>query len=259
MIASALTKDFSPLIIFNDNKIKLTDFSFHDLLTQAKNHKLVILRGFPELSKDSLLNYCESNAKLLYWEFGPVMEMRTHTSPKNYLFTESDVPLHWDGAFHIEPRFLFFHCIHAPQMSDGGETIFIHTEKAWDASSKVQKKHWQKYKLQYSTAKLAHYGGTIVRNLVQIHPETGKTILRFAEPVTEDYLNPVNVSVIDKSAEESSLILQELSIFLRQKSLTYQHQWEDGDYLIADNFSLLHGRNAFNKNSPRHLRRIQIL
>jgi len=32
-----------------------------------------------------------------------------------------------------------------------------------------------------------------------------------------------------------------------------------GDYLIADNYALVHGREAFVKNSRRHIRRVQIL
>jgi alpha-ketoglutarate-dependent taurine dioxygenase len=77
--------------------------------------------------------------------------------------------------------------------------------------------------------------------------------------VGEDYLNPVSVAIANKDSLDSSTILKELSAYLRQSAFIYEHQWQDGDYLIADNFSLLHGRNAFQKNSKRHLRRIQIL
>ncbi|USQ13869.1 TauD/TfdA family dioxygenase [Legionella lytica] len=248
-----------PYIIQTKEPRCLTMLSLEAILNQVTEHKIVLLRGFHPLPREALVNYCQSQARLLSWDFGPVMEMKVDTTPKNYLFTEGDVPLHWDGAFHKEPRFLFFNCLQAPETGSGGETVFINTEAAWEAASTTQQAQWRHYALSFHTEKLAHYGGSITRDLINYHPDTQRIILRFAEPVGEDYLNPVTVRVNSKSETESQKILNTLSQHLRQPQFMYQHQWQPGDFLIADNFSLLHGRNAFQRHSPRHLRRIQIL
>jgi L-tyrosine isonitrile desaturase/decarboxylase len=39
----------------------------------------------------------------------------------------------------------------------------------------------------------------------------------------------------------------------------YEHAWEQGDILIADNHALIHGRHALTRDCPRHLRRIQLI
>lgn len=252
-------KVFNPHTILGSSPADLSTLELNAILTAVIQHKLVLLRRFKALDRDNLLDYCQSQVKLLSWDFGPVMEMRADKIPKNYLFTEGDVPLHWDGAFYQEPRFLLFHCIQAPDEQAGGETVFVDTETVWKSLDTDTQQRWSSYELNFTTDKIAHYGGNISRNLVNTHPETGKTILRFAEPVGEDYLNPVSVYVKEKSPLQSTAILTEISRIMRKKAHCYHHTWETGDYLIADNFSLLHGRNAFNKHSPRHLRRIQIL
>ncbi|MDP1604321.1 MAG: TauD/TfdA family dioxygenase [Legionella sp.] len=251
-----MTNQFTPHVITSSNQ---SLESVPELLSQVSTHKLVLLRGFTALEKEQLLAFCQSLGALLSWDFGPVMEMRVNKDTKNYLFTEGDVPLHWDGAFYQEPRFLVFHCIQAPLPDAGGETVFVDTESVWENLDEKTKALWKRYQLTFSTEKLAHYGGNITRNLVNKHPERERTILRFAEPVGEDYLNPVDVSIVNKNHAESEAILTEIREIMRHRQYCYAHTWQTGDYLIADNRSLLHGRNAFNAHSPRHLRRIQIL
>lgn len=252
-------QQFQPHVLVAEKDLNLTNYNLTEFLELTMQHKLLLLKGFSEMERDDLLAYCQEQTRVLAWDFGPVMEMKVDKNTKNYLFTDGDVPLHWDGAFYQEPRFLLFHCIEAPLTSMGGETLFVNTEMVWNKASLKQKRQWSDYRLQFTTEQLAHYGGKIERELVCKHPKTGRTILRFAEPVGENYLNPVHVNILNKNPSESDIILKELSQCMREKSNSYFHQWEQGDYLIADNFSLLHGRNAFKEQSPRHLRRIQIL
>lgn len=254
-----ITQSFRPYLQKAGAQKDITTLSLKMILKLVTHHKIILLRGFNPINREELLDYCQSQAKLLSWAFGPVMEMKVDKATKNYLFTEGDVPLHWDGAFHKEPRFLLFNCIQAPTPGTGGETLFVNTESVWNEASDQQQQKWRQYSLNFHTEKLAHYGGSITRSLVNIHPDTQNVILRFAEPVGEDYLNPVQVSVLGASGKEANTILSNLSHCMRQKQHLYQHQWQQGDFLIADNFSLLHGRNSFNQHSPRHLRRIQIL
>jgi alpha-ketoglutarate-dependent taurine dioxygenase len=234
------------------------DPNFLDRL--MRHEKLLVLRGFAKAERTEFLQFCRAypERKVLEWSFGPVMEMREESNPQNYLFSREPVPFHWDGAFYTVPTFLMFNCIQAPTEGAGGETLFCDTEKVWLACEKNSQREWEKVELTYSTAKLAHYGGTFKTPLVQNHPVTGRPILRFAEPVTTE-LNPVALRIDGISESEQPQFLNNLVEKIYSPQFCYQHQWEENDFLMADNHALIHGRRAFDKDCPRHLRRIQLV
>jgi alpha-ketoglutarate-dependent taurine dioxygenase len=93
---------------------------------------------------------------------------------------------------------------------------------------------------------------------VQSHPATGRTILRFAEPV-ETELNPVSLAISGLEEQEGHELVAQLRERVYAPGLSYAHQWQRGDVLLADNHSLIHGRRAFERDCPRHLRRIQLI
>jgi alpha-ketoglutarate-dependent taurine dioxygenase len=251
-------KPFGAILRNNSSKLLLSDISANEIEKLVQNNKIVILRGFPAIEKNALVDYAKSFGSLLEWDFGNVMEMIAHEQPKNYLFTEGRVPLHWDGAFHREPRFLLFNCITAPDQNNGGETFFSNTELVLNNLSDDIKTELSQYRIKYETEKIVHYGGSISVPIIQNHAYWNHRIMRFAEPVMQG-LNPVSVNVEDVSLFESGNIITMLANKFYEEQYCYIHSWENNDFLIADNHSLLHGRNAFNKFSARHLRRIQIL
>lgn len=231
-----------------------------DLLVELiRNYKMVLFRNTPLISKDLLIQFAKTMGPLLEWEFGNVMEMREDNNSKNYLFTNGPVPFHWDGAFHTVPRYLIFHCIEAPLPECGGETIFSNTHLIWKNAPIKNQTEWRNIKITYKTEKLAHYGGCITVPLVQDHPDTGETILRFAEPVPESMLNPVDVLLENHDEIDTKKLILDMTKRCYKKSNSYIHSWLTNDLLIADNHTLLHARHAFTKSSPRHLRRIQVL
>lgn len=237
----------------------LLDIDTNVLNNLIKQYKIVVFKNLNVISKSLLIQYAENIGPLLAWDFGVVMEMKAHEQPKNYLFTNGPVPFHWDGAFHQEPRYLLFHCVEAPAKACGGETLFANTNRIWMEASEQEKNEWLSKKIQYKTEKLAHYGGVIHVPLVQRHPDTKETILRFAEAVPKTMLNPVDVIIDGLSLEEGDEWLNRMADRCYQKQYCYEHVWEDNDILLADNFSLIHARRAFKQFSPRFLQRIQIL
>lgn len=237
----------------------LASFSAIKLKQYLQHYKLILFRGFKSFNKEEMLIYARSLGQLLEWSSGPVMEMKVDNDKRNYLFTHGAVPFHWDGAFYKVPSYLFFHCIQAPPPSSGGQTLFTDTETIYNATNQREQNSWKKIKLSYETEKLAHYGGKVECELVHLHPEKNSPILRFAEPVPDHYLNPVSVKVLGMSIRNSERFIHDLATRLYDQSVCYSHQWEENDFVIADNYSLVHGRNAFNEFSPRHLRRIQLL
>lgn len=234
------------------------DLSRKELLALLREHKLVLVRGLNPMDREDLLRFAARSVEqdLLHWKFGPVMEMRVDPRAENYLFSREAVPMHWDGAFYLEPRVLVFHCVEAPSHSGGGETLFTDTEAVWENASREQKKKWNKIWLTYETEKVAHYGGRISNPMVQYHPDKPTTVLRFAEPVSST-LNPVHCEVEGLTGEKEAFF-EEMRALLYSPDFLYEHRWETNDLLLADNFSLIHGRRAFSQESPRHLRRVQL-
>jgi alpha-ketoglutarate-dependent taurine dioxygenase len=221
-----------------------------------RKHPLILIRDLKPLERDHFLNLAKELGDLLEWDFGPVMELEVKDQAENYLFSREEVPLHWDGAFHQEPRWLFFNCITAPLPESGGETFFVDTHLVWKQAGEIEQALWENTFLMYETQKVAHYGGKIVVKMCQKHPAHDYPILRYAEPVNTQ-LNPVHLSILN--CEDPQQFIEDMKKRLYQPTVQYQHTWKSGDLLIADNFQLLHGRTAFSNISPRHLRRIQIL
>jgi alpha-ketoglutarate-dependent taurine dioxygenase len=222
------------------------------LLALLKEHKLLVVRGAPAMSRQKLLEIAGED--LIQWSFGPVMEMKADPETENYLFSREPVPFHWDGAFHEEPAALLFNCIEAPLAGSGGATLFSNTELLLKKLSRSRIARYRQVRLTYTTEKKAHYGGTFSTPLLSAHPLTGASILRYAEPV-ESKLNPVKLAV---EGADPGALAQEMRELLYSQNFCYAHEWQDNDLLLADNFSLVHGRRAFSQSSPRHLRRIQL-
>lgn len=227
------------------------------ILSAINKHKLIKIKNHAIKDKKNLIEFGKSLGELLSWDFGVINELKTHQSPVNYLYSHEAVPFHWDGAFYICPHLLIFHCIKAPAINSGGETLFVDTEKIIKSLSAIEQQAYENISLYYETEKKAHYGGKIKTPLISTHPKTSMPILRYAEPVNSQ-LNPVFLQIQDMNNSEKENLIKTMKAKLYDKKFCYQHTWKDDELIIADNFSLLHGRNAFSKNSKRHLRRIQI-
>ncbi len=224
------------------------------------NSESLTLKKNIDFSEDGLLNYAMNlsrreggvKEKLLHWDFGPLMTMKHDVKATNYLFSDEAVPFHWDGAFATEPEKLLFYCTESE--GEGGETLFVNTEKVFESLTSEEKELCSKVTLTYETKKLAHYGGKIIVPLVQKHPHTGKTILRMAEKV-ETNLNPVSLTI------EGVDNVEDFYQWLKEKLYTFAeaHSWNKGDLILVDNFTYLHGRRPLGANRSRAFKRLQIL
>ena len=252
---------FGLLLEATNSGSEIRELSPTQLCQLIWEHRLIVLRGFSLLEQEALSSYCATWGELLSWDFGKVLNLVVHDNPENYLFTNGNVPFHWDGAFATAvPRFLFFQCLKAPALGSGGETLFCDTTRVWQKANPLQREVWKTIEINYCTQKVAHYGGKITVPLVSEHPLTGNTTLRFAEPVDPDgYLNPLFLEVAGLPAEQHDQFLSELIATLYLPQNCFAHEWHEGDILVADNHALLHGRRPFKSNSSRHLQRVHII
>jgi alpha-ketoglutarate-dependent taurine dioxygenase/4-hydroxybenzoate polyprenyltransferase len=227
-----------------------------DVHAWTTENRVLVLRGVAPPEKRDLPAAARSLGPLLAFSFGSVNELRPEPDAKNYLYTSRAVPLHWDGAFLGEvPRYLFFHCVAAPEVA-GGETVFVDTTRVWAGADEATRDVWRQLRFVYETDRLAHYGGRFEARVVAQHPFTHETVLRFAEPV--DDLNPVTVTAQGLSPLESARMITELRRALGANDAVLAHAWRTGDIVVADNHALLHGRRAFAGGEKRHIRRVNV-
>lgn len=227
----------------------------------VREHRVVVLRGFRSFAeKDELVDYARRWGPLLSWSFGEVLDLEVHVDPKDYVFTPGAVPYHWDGAFAERvPSYQVFQCVKAP--TTGGRTVFCDTGLVLDSLPESTRQVWEALRITYSKEKTAHYGGKITANLVQSHPHTGEPVVRYAEPLDPaTYLSPLFLEVEGlPDGLTAEAFFADIEARLYDPAVTYQHTWQDGDYVITDNHALLHGRTPFTAASHRHLRRVHVL
>ena len=225
---------------------------------ELRRHRVLVLRGFAPLSGDALVDFCGNFGELQDFDFGKVNELRVKEGSPNYLFTTHAVPFHWDGAFLGRvPSTIFFHCDAAPDEGEGGETLFCDTTRVLERAPEARRRQWEQVRITYVTEKKVHYGGRFTSALLGRHPKTQESVLRFAEPVED--LNPVALEIEGIPAEERSSFLADLKERIYDPAVCLAHAWRAGDYVVADNHVLLHGRRSFAHPGRRRLRRVNIL
>jgi alpha-ketoglutarate-dependent taurine dioxygenase len=260
--ANRACAELSPFGCMLQTSGKLEDLSIDYLRRLALQHRLVIVRGCELLSGPAFVHYCRRWGELLEWNFGFLLDVVEQQSPTNYIFTHSNVPYHWDGAFaSAVPSFQVFQCLDAGSPHSGGETLFADTIGVVEYAPPDLLSIWRNVEIVYVTQKVVHYGGRIRSPLLGRHPVLGRETLRFAEPFAEDTvkLNELELEVHGVESDRVPALFEQLRARLYDPEHCYAHAWQRGDVLFADNHALLHGRRAFSSGSRRHLQRVHVL
>lgn len=229
----------------------------------VRRHHLLIFRGFGAWSDpEELARYAASWGQVLVWPFGAVLELVEHERPADHVFDNTGVSFHWDGMFVDRiPEFQIFQCIKALDEGQGGRTIFCDTTRILDDADAATQQLWESLTLTYRVTKESHYGGTAVSPLIVEHPARGFPTIRYLEPVAENigYVNRPRVTFHDVPDERVAEIKQTLRDALYEPRHCYAHDWQTGDVVVADNYTLLHGREAYASRCGRRLRRVHVL
>ncbi len=239
-----------------DNSIE--QFSTQQITGWVREFKLIVFKGYNTLPKQELALFGQKLGKPLQWVFGAINDLKVKADTENYIFTDHEVPLHWDGAFiGTIPHIILFQCMVAPRKEDMGGTTFSDTQKILQDAPAETIQEWQNIEITYTTKKIVHYGGRIKQRLVQKHEVDAGKVLRYAEPV--DDLNPVALDIKGLESGSAGEFIQQMKDLLYHPDYLYTHRWEQGDIVLADNHTLLHGREAFKNPNARYIQRINIL
>lgn len=229
----------------------------------VREHHLLTLRGFVGFpGPRDLDRYAMTWGQTLSWPFGTVLELVQHNSPTDHIFDNGGVSLHWDGMFReYIPEFQIFYCVKALENDHGGRTTFCDTTRVLDSVAPKTRSLWDKLVLTYRITRQTHYGGAVVSPLVVPHPDQGFPTMRYLEPVPDNihYVNRPRVEFREMEPRRVVDIVQELRAALYDPGHYYAHTWQTGDVVIADNYSLLHGREPYTSGCGRHLRRVHVL
>lgn len=256
-------KPFGALVEPANEKTTVHDLDIETLRNLFSEHQLVVLRGFDTFrNSDDFADYCERWGEVSLWPFGKVLELIQQDNPEDHIFDHSYMPLHWDGMYRPQvPEYQIFHCVKAPLPGQGGATTFSNTILALKFAQAEEKEIWNKVTGTYQR-KMEFYNSKTLSPIITKHPHKDVSVIRYSEPPSADRGHFVNPPVLEFSGidhEELDAFTQSLEKALYSQDSFYAHEWQTGDIVIADNFSLLHGREKFVSKSPRHIQRVHVL
>lgn len=254
---------FGTVITANEPGVHLRDLPVAPLRSLARGTHLVLLRGFDTfITPEGLSAYCESWGQLGQWPFGTVLDLVEKDDPDDHIFDHSYMPMHWDGMYREQvPEFQVFQCVRAPGRDNGGETTFSNTTRVLEHTDPDIVARWTKVTGTYRR-KMEFYDSVTVSPIVTTHPVHGAGVIRYNEPVNPDggeFVNHPDLEFSGLPADEMEQVHTSLRAALYDPANFYAHTWRTGDLVIADNYTLLHGRNGFTAQAPRHLRRVHVL
>lgn len=254
-------KPFGLLIQAQSNAESIQSIDIEKLKKYFNEEHLIVLRGFKTFnSSDEFANYCDQFGEVSIWPFGKVLELIQQKNPADHIFDNSYIPMHWDGMYrsHV-PEYQIFHCVKAPKKGHGGRTIFSNTIKLLKEEGSTISEKLEGIKGTYYR-KMEFYNSKVISPLITKHPYKSVSVIRYNEPHHPKKGKLINIPKLEfNGVSDQEKFQSELEDLLYSPQYSYAHTWEDGDLVIADNFSLLHAREAFKENSARHIQRVQVL
>ncbi|WP_175919180.1 L-tyrosine/L-tryptophan isonitrile synthase family protein [Burkholderia pyrrocinia] len=238
------------------------------LATMLRRHGFVVLRGFRVDDEAALVKFTEQFGKLYVWKFGPVHKVKPEEDANGYVHSFEAVPLHWDLSMlplthplvqqdeYFSAKMFALYCKTAPKRGEGMTTL-VDARRIVSQLDAGTLAAWERTSLTYDT-KMTYFGG-VPRTfpLIATHPDTGEKVLRYQEG-SESTLQRFEVSIATPGTVPDDSV-QQINALAYAREYLVEHDWVDGDIVLVDNYSVLHGRRAMSRESAaRELWRVQV-
>ena len=235
-------------------RIKNEPIDFNIIKQLFHKHQLLIIRGINSIhSNEEFEKFSSHFGDLVEWPFGKILELKPQKNPADHIFDNSYIPMHWDGMYREEvPEMQIFRCINPPLNTKRGRTIFSHTSKLLNKSSVEDQVKWRQTIGTYHR-KMEFYDSKVISPIVCKHPYKNYEVIRLNEPHID-----MNKFLINPPVTKFNKNIKCLIKALYERDILYKHEWMKGDIVLADNLTLLHGREAFDTFDQRHIQRIQV-
>lgn len=256
-------KPFAVMLRPRAESMPVTDLPIAELRELARKYHLLVLRGFSTFQDaNSFADYCARWGEISVWPFGKVLELVEQENPADHIFDSNYVPLHWDGMYRKQvPEFQMFHCVSAPLGEQGGRTTFSNTVIALSRAAPRVRASWSEVTGVYHR-KMEYYDSKTIAPIIARHPVKGFPVIRYNEPPRDgdkSFINHPTLGFDGVADSDRAEFHRGLCEALYAPESFYAHRWETGDIVVSDNYTLLHGREAFTSGAPRHLRRVHVL
>ncbi len=207
-------KPFGALIQPTNNDTSVDQLTISSLRELFDQHHILLLRGFTGISDgEDLVRFSERWGEVSVWPFGKILELVEQDKPKDHIFDNTYVPMHWDGMYRPEvPEIQIFHCVQAPGNQNGGRTVFSNTPEVVRQASQEDLARWAKVTGVYERKMEFHHSKTIAP-LVTEHPAKKVPVIRYCEPPVhedDDFLNHPQMSFEGVAQEDLGAFLKEL-------------------------------------------------
>jgi taurine dioxygenase len=148
---------------------------------------------------------------------------------------------HSDGSFRAVPTPISLWYSEA-QAEQGGDTLFTDLQSAYRTLP-------DELKQVIAPLRTVHRNG-IVHPLLMPHPATGVPGL---------YLNSgLTAGIFGMAQQESVLIMNVIDAHFSRDDAVYRHQWQLGDFVVADNFHVAHRATHISPEQRRILNRTTV-
>jgi hypothetical protein len=211
----------------------------------------VYIRGC-QSEKNSILTVANIFGIIQETNYGQVFDVKTEKSPSNLAFSTAALALHTDNPYRVPiPGFQCLLCLQPAKV--GGLTLFA---DGFKAAMELQRIYPDSYRLlsqKFVTYRYADDSSQFesTRPVIEVDSSTGR-IISIA-------VNNRSLAPLDPSCPELYKALSDFQKLLNDKRFGFSIRLEKGDFIMWDNFRIVHGREGYqvdandDSNNDRHL------
>ena len=176
----------------------------------------------------------------------------------DFVKTKERVALHWDGFWcDFDAHVQVFQCLVAPRPGYGGESVFAHTTRVYNSAAAGIRADWEQRLFVYRRScqertpealRERLFGETRTYPLVARHPASGAPILRLREndrDVEDREMDVFGLGDWRPGKQNLEKVYFDLLRRLYAPRNCLVHSWQEGDFVLSDNQTMLHGRKPY--------------